>query len=248
MDAINIFIDKIPLSRINFGYTLIGVGSFILLLVVVFFIVGKQRNKSKVNYSASPYDQKMGATGVGRSQARLAGAINTTPSSVPQGGAVPPPPSTPNFVQPVKTPSSGGLKGLQTKTEFSAKPAGQIKDFNTPNTPPVPVGMESYASPKASIPATKVPPKPNFGLETKASTPPPPQGMAKEVNMQTKPVPLSIPEPVPEKVLATPPVDAMIIDYIKKTRTSGHSDSAIRSELVKSGWNPIDIDRGLGQK
>ncbi len=255
MDLINTLINKIleviPVDQKTLGYILIGVGVLIILLVIIFFIASLTKKSPTQNYQSKFEGARFsGPLSTPQSRATLnqnSNLSNFNPASSPIRGNFAPksiPTSSPS------APNEFGLSKLRSQVEMASEPAPIAQTSVRQTIPVVGLNQNFQASPQVaaqSAPQNLGFSSPNLGGNQSRSIP---VGETNVASAQTfsaanPPAGFSMPKEAP--VVAPKPInlDPNLVDYIKKTKSLGYPNSAIRSELIKVGWNPIDVDQAL---
>lgn len=267
MEVIDLLIKRIlnvvPLTQVQLGYVLIGLGAVIILLVLAVWIASKTRSNKKVE-PRSRYSQYAGRSQAG---AQFSSPILNNRNSGSQATAkISPvgnfaPKNTSSNPTPIQKDALGGLSRLKAQAEF------QVKDESAKNVmgsgeskPPagfVPVG---YTSPNVGInnaeekkEVNTMSTNPTMSTSNEVSL----EGENKSFNNPASPLSaLDQGQKIPntktgesneEELKPKPQIDESLLEYIRSTKSQGFSSSAIRSELVKAGWNPIEVDRAISE-
>jgi len=148
--------------------------------------------------------------------------------------------------EPIRTPSKSGWKpvGFDNQVQSSMGQNEHIKPADKPMGTNVNPSLETTQTPIEASPKDKGPGQGSVGnaLHKEVDLGTFQAKQEKELKQETK----QGPRPEAMHVApSTPPIDPALMGYIKSTRGLGHQDSAIRSELVKAGWNQVDVDRAL---
>lgn len=249
MDIIKTLINKvlavIPVDQKILGYILIGVGILILLLVIVTLVAKLFKKSPTANYQSKFQGARLTGSFNNLAQNPLTQNPNPSfnPATSPIRGNFPPKQNLGGE----QGPGEFGLSKLKSQVEIESQPQALNIPSQRQAIPNInqPIGFQggqstSRVNPNlpsggfVNIPA-RVAPK-----EDTSNKPP------QMFSQSNPPAGFSMPVRTAETPQIKPKtIDPNLVDYIKKTKSLGYPNSAIRSELIKVGWNPIDVDQAL---
>lgn len=247
-------LEVVPLTQTQLGYVFIGIGGLIILLVLIIGIASMFKKKAEPQSKFRAYagrtqhgSQYSNALGGDR---RVHNEFHSELQKVKPVGNFAPKNTAPSAVSSnlgagVGTGAGadglGGLSRLKAQAEFQDKSDVSQNTAANPTRPEgfVPVGYtaSSSNSVKPDQPISE-PKKQSFN---NPSTPLSALDQGQKLP-ETKPN-----EKLEAQVKPKAPIDDRLLDYIRNTKSQGFSSSAIRSELIKVGWNPIEVDRAISE-